>query len=364
MDRVPQVDLRPHIEELDAEIIGALRSVLRSGRFILGPEVGAFEEQVASYCAVSHAIGVASGSDALELILRALDVGSDDEVIVPAFTFIATATSVVLAGARPVFVDVTQDTLNLDPGLLEEAITSKTKAIIAVDLYGHPAEMDTIVGIARDRGIHVVEDAAQSLGARLGEVRAGALADSAALSFFPSKNLGAFGDAGMVLTDDSELAERAQMLRAHGSREKYWHETLGRNSRLDTLQAAILGVKLKNLDRWVEARRSHAAEYVSALSDVRGVEVPVERPGASHSYHQFTVQLDHRDEVRDGMSSRGVDTAVHYPHAIPDQPCFATEGDWPVSRRAAARVLSLPMFPELTIAQRERVVEALEASIV
>lgn len=358
---VPSFDLTRQNRQLKDELMQAIAEVVDSGHFILGKHVEQLEESIAALCGVKHAVAVANGSDALFLALLAADVGPGDEVITTPFTFFATAGAIARAGARPVFCDIRPDTFNIDPELIEARLTSRTRAIIPVHLYGQPADMDGISAIATEHGLKVIEDAAQAIGARWRDRPVGSLGDMACISFFPTKNLGAFGDAGMVVTDNDSLAERLRMLRAHGGRKKYHHELLGINSRLDALQAAVLNVKIKYLSEWTDARRRIADRYTEALSDVRGIGAPTVRDQAFHVFHQYTLRVSARDDVQRELVLRGVDTTVYYPLPLHLQPVFARlgygTGDMPNSERAAREALSLPMFPELAAEEQGYVVD-------
>jgi dTDP-4-amino-4,6-dideoxygalactose transaminase len=362
---IPQIDLARQHAALRAELLTAAERVLSSCRFILGPEVQALEGEIAGLCGARHAIGVNSGTDALLLALKGLGVGPGDEVITSAFSFVASASTIVLAGARPVFVDVDPATFNLDPGQVEAAVTPRTRAIVPVHLYGHPAPMDAIVALARARGLAVVEDAAQALGASYAERPVGAWGDVACLSFYPTKNLGACGDGGMVVTVRDDVAERVRRLRDHGSARKYEHTEIGYSSRLDELQAAFLRVKLKRLGAWTEARRRLAALYGTLLAGLP-VALPVERPPARHVYHQYMIRVRQRDAVARALLDAGVGTSVHYPATIPAQPAFAGQAAgarFPAAERAAGEVLGLPCFAELSDEEVSRVAEALRAAV-
>ena len=359
---IPIYDPRPEIEALRPEIEAAIRRVLDSGRFILGPEVEAFEEEVAEYLGVRHAVGLNSGTDALVIGLRALGVGPGDEVITTPFTFFATAEAISLVGAKPVFVDIDPRTFNIDPALVPAAITERTKAIVPVHLYGQAADMDPILAIAKEHGLKVLEDTAQAFGGEYKGRKLGAIGDAGAFSFFPTKNLGGFGDGGLLATNDDGVAEAARMLRAHGAKRKYQNEVLGYNSRLDALQAAVLRVKLRHIDAFNEARRVRARAYTSRLTELEGVTPPYEAPYGVHVYHQYTVRIagGRRDAVAAGLAERGVGTMVYYPtpvHRLPvyDQPA----GCCPVAEAAAAEVLSLPMGPFLEASSQDRALEAL-----
>ena len=381
--KIPILDLKRQYQTIKPEIDAAVASVLASGRFILGTEVKAFEEEVAAYCNVKHAIGVASGTDALLLSLRALGIGPGDsahgitsegnipraKVIVPSFTFFATAGVVHNVGATPVFADINPKTLNLDPAHLKQLFTHNSslvtdvKAIIPVHLYGQMADMDEIMKIAKEYNIAVVEDAAQAIGAENKARKAGTIGDLGCFSFFPTKNLGAYGDGGMIITNDDDLAERVRILRVHGSKPKYYHRMVGVNSRLDALQAAILRVKLPHLDEWTAARQRVAARYDELLQDVPGVEVPYRAPERSHIFHQYTIRVSNgrRDELRDFLKEQGIGTFVYYPLPLHLQECFKglgyKEGDLPQSELASQEVLSLPVFPELAEKEQNYVVD-------
>jgi len=345
---IPPYDPRPEIEVLWDEIHAAIDRVLRSGRFILGPEVEAFEAEVAAYLGVKFAIGVNSGTDALVIALRALGVGPGDEVITTPFTFFATAEAISLVGATPVFVDIDPLTFNIDPHQIPAAITPRTKAILPVHLYGHAADMDPILEVAQAHGLKVLEDVAQAFGGAYKGRKLGSLGHAAAFSFFPTKNLGGFGDGGLIATNDPAVAEQARMLRAHGARKKYYNETLGYNSRLDALQAAVLRVKLKRVDEWNARRREIAARYHEALAEVKGLILPSEQSYAYHVYHQYTVRVLHgrRDEVRQRLADAGIGTMVYYPVPVHRLPVYAwPEGSLPRAEQAAREVLSLPMGP-------------------
>ncbi|MBI2461736.1 MAG: DegT/DnrJ/EryC1/StrS family aminotransferase, partial [Candidatus Rokubacteria bacterium] len=328
----------------------------------LGPELEALEQEVAACCRVRHAVGVASGSDALRLALVALGVGPGDEVLTSAFSFIASGTAVLQAGARPVFVDVEPDTLNLDPRVVEAALTPRTRAIVAVHLFGLPAAMDPLAGLAASRGLLLVEDAAQAFGAEYAGRPVGGFGDAAALSFYPTKGLGAYGDAGMVLTRHPETAQRLRRLRNHGAAEKYDHVELGWNSRLDELQAAILRVKLRHVRGWVEARRRLAGAYGSRLAGLP-LALPGDRPPARHVFHQYTVRTPRRDELAKHLAASGIGTACHYPQPIPAQTALRALGyrpeGCPEAWAASREVLSLPCFPELTAEEVETVARAI-----
>ena len=346
-------------------MLEAAERVLASCRFILGPEVAALESELAALCGSRHGIGVNSGTDALVLALRAVGVKPGDEVITPAFSFVASASAVVMIQARPVFVDIDPVTYNLDPALVARAVTPLTRAIVAVHLYGQPAAMDAITEIARPRGVAVIEDAAQAIGASYAGRPAGSWGDAACLSFYPTKNLAACGDGGMVLTAREDVAKAIRRLRDHGSPRKYEHVELGYSSRLDELQAAFLRVKLKRLGTWNDRRRAIVARYRELLQGAP-LALAEERPPAHHVYHQFTVRTPKRDALVGALADAGVGTAVHYPIPVPAQPLFAVpdvDRAFPNSARAAAEVLSLPCFPELLDEEVRTVADAVRAAI-
>jgi dTDP-4-amino-4,6-dideoxygalactose transaminase len=365
--RTPFVDLAAQRAALAPELEDACLEALRRGDYILGSDVAAFEEEFASFCGVAHAVGVDSGTSGLELALRARGVGPGDEVITVANTFIATTFAISHCGATPVLVDAEPVTYNIDPSLIEAAITPRTKAIMPVHLYGQPADMDAIMAIAQSHGLAVIEDACQAHGARIGERRVGSFGDAAAFSFYPGKNLGAQGDGGMVVTNDDALAARLRSLRNYGApKDKYRSEEIGYNRRLDTLQAAMLRVKLRHLDNWNEARRWHAARYHEALSGLDVVR-PVARAGIEHVWHLYVVRVADRDAVRDRLNDLGIDTGIHYPVPLHFQPAYAhlgyAAGSFPVTEAYADQIVSLPMYPELPGEAITRVAEALGEAI-
>ena len=351
---IPQIDLvRQHLALRD-ELLAAVERVLTSGRFILGPEGEAFEAEVAALSGVRYGVGVASGTDAIRLALQAIGCGPGDEVITSSFSFVASASPVVQVGARPVFVDIDRETLNLDPAAVARAITPQTRAIIPVHLFGHPAEMTPLQRLAGRHGVAIIEDAAQALGASYDGRPVGGLGDLGCFSFYPTKNLGACGDAGMVVTNRQDLADRVRRLRDHGATERYHHVELGWNSRLDEMQAALLRVKLRHFERWTEARRRLAARYASSLADLP-LRLPVEWYPSRHAYHHYTVRTPERDALAKSLADAGIGTAMHYPHPLPAQPTFSALGmrseHFPVAWEASREVLSMPCFPELTDAE-------------
>jgi dTDP-4-amino-4,6-dideoxygalactose transaminase len=363
--KVPILDLKPQYNSIKAEIREAIDRVLESGAFIMGPDVKLFEEEVAQYLGVKHAIGVNSGTDALVIGLRSLGIGEGDEVITTPFSFFATAESISNVGAKPVFVDIEADSFNIDPSKIEAAITSKTKAIMPVHLYGRAANMTAIMDIATKHGLKVVEDCAQSFGSRfyddtnlsLNGKQTGTIGNVGAFSFFPSKNLGAYGDGGLVATNDDNVAEVARMLRAHGAKKKYHNEILGYNSRLDTIQAAILRVKLPYIDKWNEGRRRVAQTYRELLADVANIITPEIVEG--HVFHQYTIRITNgkRDELAKALNEQGIGTMIYYP--IPQDQLPVYKGQYPVlsvSESLTDEVLSLPIWSELESSIQELVV--------
>lgn len=365
--RIPKLDLAAQYAQIRAEVEPKLLDVCASQRFILGPEVEAFEAEVAEYVGARHAIGCASGTDAILLALTAAGVRPGDDVATSAFSFIAGAEAIRLRGARPVFVDIDPGTFNLAPDALELAITPKTRAVLAVDLFGQCADMQAVQGIGELHGASVIEDAAQSIGAQHRHRRAGEIAHITTFSFYPTKNLGGFGDGGMLTTQNPEFASELRRLRVHGEDERYVHARVGRNSRLDELQAAVLRVKLRYLDAWTEKRRAHAEDYTRRLRTA-GLEERVRPPSTApestrHVFNQYTVRVMEREALRAHLHERGVGTAVYYPMPLHQQPCFAdlweSPPHLPHAERAAAEVLALPMYPELSAEQRAYVVECI-----
>jgi dTDP-4-amino-4,6-dideoxygalactose transaminase len=348
---IPMVDLKRQYALLKNEIDRAVGQVLEQTQFILGPNVGKLEEEVAAYHGLPYAVGCANGTDALLLALRACGIGQGDEVITTPFTFIATAEVIALVNARPVFVDICPDTLNIDPAKIAAKITSKTRAIIPVHLFGHPADMAPIMDIARKHHLKVIEDCAQAFGATDQGRRIGTTGDAGCFSFFPSKNLGCYGDGGMVITRDEQIAAKIKMLRNHGSAVRYHHSELGYNSRLDEIQAAILRVKLPHIDAANHARRENAALYSSVING-KNIILPSCRPGCQHVYHQFTLRAKNRQAIAEALTRAGIASAVYYPVPLHQQEVFLKMYDLKeslsVSENCALDVLSLPMFPELT----------------
>ena len=373
--KVPFFDLVSQFISLEREIHLALDEVLKTQQFILGPQVKALEQTLAQYCEIPHAIGVASGSDALLLSLMALGIGPGDEVLIPSFTFFATAGAVSRQGAIPVFVDIDPHSYNMDPLKLEEKITPRTKAILPVHLFGQCADMDPILRIAESRHLFVIEDAAQALGAEYKSPaktkgwKAGQMGDLGCFSFFPTKNLGAFGDAGMVVTKDSTLAERTRLLRTHGSQPKYFHKLIGINSRLDTLQAAILLVKFRYLEKWTKARQKRADLYQILLNDLAstlpGFQLPTTQFENRHIYNQYVVRVPERNRLRQFLQEEGIGTEIYYPVPLHLQECYASlgyrRGDLPASEKAGEEVLALPIYPELKDDQQTFVIDRIKA---
>jgi dTDP-4-amino-4,6-dideoxygalactose transaminase len=361
---VPFVDLKRQYTTIREEVLAAVAKVFDSTQFVLGKEVAAFEEEFAEYCGVRHCVAVNSGTSALHLALLAAGVGPGDEVITVPCTFVATVAAVGYTGAGPVFVDVDPVSYTMDPSLIEAAVTPRTKAIVPVHLYGNPAAMDAILNIARPRGIAVIEDAAQAHGAEYRGRRCGSLGELGCFSFYPGKNLGAYGEGGMVATDDPELARTVRMLRDWGAEKKYEHVLKGFNYRMEGVQGAILRVKLRYLEGWTEARRAHAAAYTRLLAGT-GLTLPVEAENCRHVYHVYAALTPHRGELMEWLGVQGVQTGIHYPYPVHLLPAYAdlgyAIGQFPVSESIAARELSLPMFPELTGEQIEAVVQAVNS---
>lgn len=373
---VPLLDLKAHHEPLHKEVMAAIEQTFRSQAFILGPEVGKLEERVASYCQTQFGVGVSSGTDALLIALMAIGVGSGDEVITTPYSFFATAGAVTRLGAKPVLVDIDPETYNIDPSKIGKAITSKSKAMIPVHLYGQCADMGPILDIAQRHNLKVIEDAAQAIGSEYRDGRrAGSMGTIGCLSFFPSKNLGALGDGGMVVTNDQELAERIKVLRVHGGKPKYYHKMIGGNFRLDTIQAAVLNVKLNYLDDWTRRRQENAQRYETLFQQSGLVKqgkvrlpAPVYRDSGTkhyHIYNQFVLRVEKRDDLMGLLKQKGVGAEIYYPVPFHQQECFRylghKEGDFPESERAAKETVAIPIYPELTAGQQTEVVEAIAA---
>lgn len=364
MAAVPLLDLtESHRADREA-YLDAIAAVIDANAFVLGPATERFERALAAYCESGEAIGVSSGTDALLAALMAVDVGPGDEVIVPAFTFFATAGCVARLGAKPVFVDIDPVTFNMDVAAVEDAVTSRTKAVIPVHLFGQCADMDAIMAIAERRGLRVIEDAAQAIGARCNDVAAGAIGDMGALSFYPTKNLGAFGDAGALLTNDADLAERLRVLRLHGQTDSYRHGVLGGNFRIDAIQSAVLAIKLERLSDEAALRRAAAGRYDELLAGMP-LTLPRTVEGRHHVFNQYTVRAPERDGLCEHLKEAGIGHRVYYPLALHLQPCFAElgheQGDFPEAEAATREVVSLPMFPHLQAEQQEQVADAVRA---
>ena len=357
--KIDFVDLKAQYASISHEVDEAIHRVVAASDFILGKDVDLFEQEFADYCGVAHAIGVDSGASALELALRAYDIGTGDEVVTVSHTFSATAFAISATGARPVFVDVDEHTYNMNPALIEAAITSRTKAIVPVHLYGQPADIDEISRIARKHNLLLIEDACQAHGASFRGRRVGSFGDAAAFSFYPGKNLGAYGDGGMVVTNDEKVAAKLRILRNCGQSEKYKHVMVGFNRRLDSLQAAVLRVKLHHLDTWNEARRNVARLYNEFLGDVTNVVTPREGEDRTHVYHLYVIQHPNRDALLANLREHGISAGLHYPTPVHLQPCYdflsVPLGSLPITESLASRVISLPMYAELTREQIELV---------
>jgi len=357
---VPFLDLKQEYQSIKDEVNVSLQQVMDSCRFVLGESVNSFEKEFASFCGTKYAVGVANGTDALRLVLLACGIEKGDEVITVPNTFIATTEAISQTGAKIVFVDINSSTYNIDVSRIEGAINEKTKAIVPVHLFGEPADMNPIMKIAREYNLKVIEDACQAHGAEYKGKKAGSIGDAGCFSFYPSKNLGAFGDGGMVVSNGNEIAQKIKMLRDHGQIKKYEHLVEGYNSRLDEMQAAILRVKLKRLDEWNELRRKNASIYNDLLEDVDEVVMPLEAEYAKHVYHLYVIRTHRRDELQDWLKSKGIGTGLHYPIPLHLQRVYEylgyKEGDFPVAEECAKQILSLPMFPELTQEEIEKVV--------
>lgn len=359
MKNIQMLDLSEQYQSLKGELNTKLDEVMSSSNFILGENVKKLESDVSKYSKAVYGIGVGNGSDAIHIALQAANVQEGDEVITTSFTFFATAGAIARIGAKPVFVDIDSSTFNIDPSKIEAAITENTKAIIPVHLYGQMADMDTIKEIADKYNLAIIEDAAQAIGAKYKGKSVGEFGTAATYSFFPTKNLGAYGDGGMIVTNDEELAEKARMIRVHGSKVKYYHQVLGYNSRLDELQAAVLNVKFPHLDKWNEARRSRAVFYTEILNEKLGnvIKTPVEKKGNYHVFHQYTLRVPNRNELQSYLKQHGIDTMIYYPIPLHLQPVFMElgykENDLPETEKASKEALSLPIYPELKQADQE-----------
>jgi dTDP-4-amino-4,6-dideoxygalactose transaminase len=364
---IPFIDFKEQNRMIQGEVDLGFKKVFEKGDYILGEQAHLFESAFSKYCEVQYGVGVNSGTDALHLALMAIDIQEGDEVIVPTHTFIATALCVSFCRAKPVFVDIEPDTYNIDPKSFQAAITKKTKAVIPVHIYGQPANMDEIVAIAHKHGIKVVEDAAQAHGSRYKGKRVGSLGDVACFSFYPTKSLGACGDAGMIVTNNKAIYEKALMLRDYGRQGRYEHKIKGTNSRLDTLQAVVLNAKLKHLDMWNEMRAKNAAHYAQLLKPLKGVVTPVTKQDRTHVFQTYAILVQDRDKVVEAMKAQGIGVLIHYPIGLHLQEAYAElghkKGDFPVAEKVASQVMSLPMFPHMTKEQVEVVAAALEKSL-
>jgi dTDP-4-amino-4,6-dideoxygalactose transaminase len=367
---IPMLDLEEQTAALWPQLSAAFEQVMRSGRYILGPQLEAFEREAAQFLGAAHAVGVASGTDALLLALRALQIGPGDEVITPAFTFVATAEAIRLAGATPIFADIEPDSFCMSPGSAAARVGPRTRALLPVHLYGHPADMDALGHLAKEHGLALIEDVAQAFGARHGAHRLGSLGELGAFSFFPSKNLGAFGDGGLATTNSAQLADRLRLLRNHGQRDRYTHVELGYTSRLDELQAALLRVKLPHLERWNRERQAVADAYREALADVEELVLPSDPAAGSHSFHQFTLRVrgGRRDALQAALRERGVTSVIYYPEPLHRIALYLEPGrekplELPEAERASREVLSLPIWPELGPARARGVASRLRDAL-
>lgn len=362
--QIPFIDLKAQSLRIRKDLDAAVARVVSSGQYALGPEVAAFEDEFAAYCGARHGVAVNSGTSALHLALLAAGIGPGDEVLTVPFTFVATVAAILYAGARPVFADIDPRSYTMDPARVERALTRRTKAILPVHLYGHPADLDPILRVARRRGLAVIEDAAQAHGASYGGRRVGAIGDLGCFSFYPTKNLGACGEGGIVVTNDAAQARRIRMLRDWGQDRKYHHALKGFNYRMEGIQGAVLRVKLRRLDAWNEARRSLAAAYTERLAG-SGVETPIEMPNARHVYHVYAVRTPRRDALQRALARQGIATAIHYPMAAHLQDAYRDlgfrRGDFPEAERAAAEELSLPLYPEMPPSAVDRTARAVRA---
>lgn len=364
--KIPMVDLKAQLSSIEVELKLKLEEILKSTQFILGPNLSALETEVASYHGAGYAVGLASGTDALHLSLRAVGIGSGDEVITTPFTFIATAEAISYTGARPVFVDIDPRTFNIDPSGIEEKITERTRAILPVHLFGHPADMESILSIAGKYNLKVIEDAAQAFGAEYRGKKIGTYGDTGCFSFFPSKNIGCYGDGGMLITDSKEIAERTRALRNHGSRERYYHSEIGFNSRLDEIQAGILRIKLKRIDEYNRMRRNNALVYRKRLKGLPLI-LPEDKPYIYHVYNQYTIRSKKRDAIRKALEGNSIASMIYYPLPLHLQKVYRNLGykeeDLPESENAAKEVLSLPIYPELKEEQIEEVCNVIRKAL-
>jgi len=358
------LDLKAQYKSTKKEIDQAIKNVVQSSRFIMGPEVEKLEKNIGKYCDTKYGIALNSGTDALYLSLKALGIKKNDEVIVPSFTFIATAEVVSLLGAKPVFIDIKRDTFNINPDLIEGLITSRTKAIIPVHLFGLPAEMDKIMKIAKKYKLKVIEDAAQAIGAKYKNKKVCSFGDCGCLSFFPSKNLGGYGDGGMVVTNNKKLAERIRILRTHGTKKKYYHQIIGTSSRLDAIQSAILNIKLKHLNKWTKARQKNAEYYTKQLENIKEIKTPDIKRKSISVFNQYTLRTEKRNKLQEYLKKYNIPTQIYYPYPLHLQPVFKylgyKKGDLPETEKACKEVLSLPIYPELTKKQQNYIIKKIK----
>lgn len=363
MKKIPTLDLKKQYQEFKKEALVKISEVLENQNFILGKEVDVLEKNIANYCDTKYGVGVASGTDALILSLKALDIGPGDEVITTPFTFMATAEAVALVGARPVFVDIDPATYNMDPSLIEKKITSKTKAIVVVHLYGLCANMDHILKIAKGHGLRVIEDAAQAIGSEYKGRKVGSMGDAGAISFFPSKNLGAFGDGGMVVTNSENIYEKVKLLHVHGSNKRYYHDIIGYNSRLDNLQAAILDIKLKYLDKWIKGRIENADFFNRQLKGLP-IKIPYVPNGYKHSYHLYIIRTSEKSGLEAYLNKEGIEVRTYYPVPLHLQGCFEylgyKKGSFPEAESGSLETCSIPAYPELTLRQKRYIIEKIK----
>ncbi|MBI5182409.1 MAG: DegT/DnrJ/EryC1/StrS family aminotransferase [Nitrospirae bacterium] len=362
--KIPMVDLKAQYHSIEGEIDAKIKEIIHGAHFVLGNNVSEFEKEAAGYHNVKHAIGVASGTDALHLAILACGIGKGDEVITTPFTFIATAEAITYTGARPVFVDINEKTFNIDMNKIEKTITKKTKAILPVHLFGLPADMDYIMKLAKEHNLRIIEDCAQSFGAEYKGKKTGAIGDFGCFSFYPSKNLGCYGDGGMVITNDDAIAEKVMLLRNHGQNERYYHSIIGYASRLDEIQAGILRVKFKRIDEYNKMRRTNARLYTERLKG-RGIIAPFEPDGYYHVFHQYSIRAPQRDMIHKRLSESGIASAIYYPVPLHLQESYKglgyKKGDFPASEAVASDIISLPMYPELTEAQIDEVCKVIKA---
>lgn len=362
---IPFLDLKAQFKQIEQEVVPAVTEAMKNAAFIGGPNVTGFEEEFAAYCDTQYCVGVGSGTDALRFALMAAGVGSGHEVITVPNTFIATTEAVTQVGAKPVFVDIREDTCNIDPKKIEAQITENTRAIIPVHLYGQPADMDEILEIASRNNLAVIEDACQSHGALYKGKKAGSMGDAGCFSFYPGKNLGAFGEGGAVVTQSEEMAKKMSMIRDHGQAKKYFHKIEGYNGRLDAIQAAVLRIKLKHLPEWTRSRRENAAHYTKLLSQIPGITVPTESDLVESVYHLYVIHVDDRDDLQAHLMEKGISSGLHYPQPLHLQDAYDhlnyKEGAFEIAEKSAARLLSLPMFPELQPEQIEYIADVIKA---